>query len=59
MGLAAAAAMWWVLGRLSSNGPLAPSMSDGRYVAGWVVGCGLLLVPVVMAVLAFPDFYLG
>jgi RsiW-degrading membrane proteinase PrsW (M82 family) len=59
MGLAVAAAMWWTLSRLSSSNSLAVGMSSGRYVAGWVVGCGLLLVPVVMAVLAFPDFYLG
>ena len=37
----------------------APSLRDGRMLAGWTVMSATLLVPVTVLVLAFPAFYRG
>jgi hypothetical protein len=59
LGAIVAAVLWWMLGRVASDDTAVSGLGDGRFLAAWVAGCASLVVPIAMAVLVFPGFYLG
>jgi RsiW-degrading membrane proteinase PrsW (M82 family) len=62
MGAVAAAALWWLSSSVSGPSERDRTLSgfaDGRSLGAWAVLSASLLIPLVMLLLAFPDFYLG